>query len=335
MKYDTLRYVGHPSQKYYAQTVRLCDGKGDGMKLLEINNGNGLLLTFAPDRCMDLYRMNYRGDNYGYFSPVGYVAPAYYSDKGTDFFRSFTAGIMTTCGLCHLGSPCEDEGEQLGLHGRINAQPAEQSGWWMETVDGEEVFRIRARMEEARLFGEKLALERRITVHTACNRIDFEDTVINEGDTAQPLMLLYHLNMGYPLLDENAVLHIPALKTVARDARAEEGIDSWHKMQAPEPCFAEQCYYHTVKTDQNGWGAVSLFNPKLNKGIKIAFDTAFLHDFTEWKQLGERDYVLGLEQSNCKVDGRDKVRARGELEFIAPQETKVARFSLEAIDTQE
>lgn len=332
MKYEELRYLGHPSQKYYAQTTRLCGGKGDGMRLLEVNNGKGLFLTFAPDRCMDLYRMNYRGDNFGFFSPCGYVAPAFFSDKGTDFLRSFTAGMMTTCGLTYLGAPCTDNGEELGMHGRMSATPAEQASCLMEERDGEDVFVIRARMEEARLFAEKLSLNRKITVHTACNKVEFEDTIVNEGGEAQPLMLLYHLNCGWPLLDENAVLTVPAAKTVARDPRAEEGIDSWDKMLPPEQGFAEQCYYHTLKTDENGVAAVSLYNPKLGKGLKISFETSLLHNFTEWKQMGERDYVLGLEPSNCKVDGRDKARERGELEFIAPGEIRVARFSFEALD---
>lgn len=335
MKYSELSYMGHPSQKYRAELVRLCGGKGDGMRLLQIDNGNGLNLTLVPDRCLDPYRLSFRGDNYGFMSPCGLTAPTYYSDKGADFLRTFTAGFMTTCGLTFLGGACTDQGEELGMHGRINAAPAEELCWYVEEQDGEDVIVVRARMEEGRLFAEKLSLTRTVRIHTAENKIDFEDVIANEGGEEQPFMLLYHMNMGYPLLDENAEVFIPAEKTVSRDPRAEEGIDCWNRIDPPEQGFAEQCYYHTVKKDENGWGSVGLFNNKLQKGVKISFDTAILHDFTEWKQLGERDYVLGLEPSNCKVDGRDKARERGELEFIGRGEKKTVRYSVKAVCGEE
>ena len=43
-------YIGHASQLYGVEEHRLIGGKGDGMRLLEINNGIGLELTSSPDR---------------------------------------------------------------------------------------------------------------------------------------------------------------------------------------------------------------------------------------------------------------------------------------------
>ena len=65
----------------------------------------------------------------GYFSPAGYVAPAYYQDWGTNFLKSFTAGFLTTCGLTAVGNPCLDAGEALPLHGTISNVPAEHISW--------------------------------------------------------------------------------------------------------------------------------------------------------------------------------------------------------------
>ena len=82
--------TGHLSQLFSVEEMRLCGGKGDGMRILQMKNGKGLMATFVPDRCLDLYRLEYKGINLGFFSPAGYVAPAYY-DKN-EFLRSFTAG---------------------------------------------------------------------------------------------------------------------------------------------------------------------------------------------------------------------------------------------------
>ncbi len=77
--------------------MRLCGGKGDGMRILQMKNGKGLMATFVPDRCLDLYRLEYKGINLGFFSPAGYVAPAYYNKD--EFLRSFTAGFSPPAAL--------------------------------------------------------------------------------------------------------------------------------------------------------------------------------------------------------------------------------------------
>ena len=42
------KYIGHDSQLFGVEEHRLIGGKGDGMRLYEINNGKGLELTVSP-----------------------------------------------------------------------------------------------------------------------------------------------------------------------------------------------------------------------------------------------------------------------------------------------
>ena len=79
-------YLGHPSQLCSVEEVRLQGGKGDGMRLIQIRNAAGIELTVSADRCADISRLIFKGDNMGYFSPCGYVAPSYYDDRAA---RSF------------------------------------------------------------------------------------------------------------------------------------------------------------------------------------------------------------------------------------------------------
>lgn len=101
------KYLGHEQQLSGVEEHRLVGGKGDGMRLLEVRNGKGLECTVSADRCADLSRVTFMGRNIGYFSPCGYVAPAYYDKEGSNWLKSFTAGFLTTCGLTAVGSPCE------------------------------------------------------------------------------------------------------------------------------------------------------------------------------------------------------------------------------------
>lgn len=318
-------YIGHPSQVRGVEEHRLVGGKGDGMRLLQVRSGAGLEFTVSADRCGDLARLSYRGYNFGYFAPCGYVAPSHYDRDGAGFLKSFTAGFLTTCGLYAVGSPCEDEGERLPMHGSIGNTPAESLLW----EDSQEEISIRAKVRDAALFGHQMLLSR--TYRCRGNQLILEDEAENIGPRREPYMILYHFNIGYPLLDETSRLHIPAVSTVARDPRAQEGIAVWNKVEPPQRGFQEQCYYHTLE----GKPTVAIFNEKIGLGLAMQFDTAQLSCFTQWKQMGEYEYVLGLEPGNCNPDGRDIVRKKGALCYLEPGRKAQQRIQLTMLDTRE
>ena len=318
-------YIGHDSQVYGIEEHRLVGGKGDGMRLFEVNNGKGLMLTVSPDRNGDITRLRYRGINMSYMSPCGYVAPAYYDSIGTSWLKSFTAGFLTTCGLQAVGSPCKDGGEELPLHGSIANQPCEQAYWTEE--EGKLVVHTVTRDET--IFGSKLRLERKITVSTEENEFVICDTIRNTGDRVEPMEILYHMNMGYPLLDEDSIVTVPAAEVVPRDDHAAEDLANWMHMQKPTAGYQERCYYHKF-ADEKGYA--SIFQPKLNMGLSITFDAKELDGFVEWKMMGVRDYVLGLECGNCYPDGRDVMRKTGMLKFLQPGEVKEYRVKIRMMD---
>ena len=308
-------YIGHDSQVYGIEEHRLVGGKGDGMRLLEINNGKGVELTVVLDRCADISRLRYKGVNLSYFSPCGYVAPAYYDAAGANWLKSFTAGYLTTCGLQAVGSPCTDEGEELPLHGSIANIPAEQVYWLEEEGD----LVVYATIRDEGIFAPKLRMSREIRVSLRSNEFSIQDTIENTGDTKQPFEILYHMNMGYPMLDEDSILEIPSAEVLPRDEHAAEDIGNWMHMMKPEAGYVERCYYHKFP-DRNG--KAGIYQPKLGKGLEITFDAEELDGFVEWKMMGVRDYVLGLECGNCYPDGRDVMRKTGMLKFLEPGEKK-------------
>ena len=189
-------YIGHASQLYGVEEHRLVGGKGDGMRLLEINNGIGLELTSSPDRNGDISRLRYKGINMSYFSPCGYVSPAYYDRFGSHWLNSFTAGYLTTCGLQAVGSPCVDNGEELPLHGSIANQPCDHV-WWTES-DSELI--VHTNTTEEAIFGRKFVLSRELHVSLKENMFSIQDTITNNGDHKEPFEILYHMNMGLSLI---------------------------------------------------------------------------------------------------------------------------------------
>ena len=309
-------YIGHDSQLCGIEEHRLIGGKGDGLRLLEVRNEKGLELTVSPDRNGDITRLRFKGINMSYMSPCGYVAPTYYDNVGKNWLNSFTAGFLTTCGLEAVGSPCEDDEEVLPLHGTIGNLPCEHAYW----TEDEDYLTIHTVTKDETIFGRKLRLYREIKVSKKENVFDIIDTIENTGSRIEPMEILYHLNMGYPLLDEDSIVTIPSEQVKSRDAHAEEDIANWMHMEKPTVGYEERCYYHKF-ADENG--RASIYQPKLNVGLEITFNAKELDSFVEWKMMGVRDYALGLECGNCYPDGRDVMRRTGMLKFLQPGEKKV------------
>lgn len=307
-------YIGQEGQIYGIEEHRIIGGKGDGMRLLEIRNGKGMEMTVSPDRCADIARLSVFGSNLSYFSACGYVAPVYYQPAGTDWLKSFTAGFLTTCGLQAVGSPCTDEGEALSLHGSIANTPSEYVYWYEE----KDALIVKAQVRDEVIFGRKLRLDREIRVSLTENSFVIRDRIENTGDTVQPFEILYHMNMGYPLLDEDSIVEIPAKEIVPRDKHAAEDIENCLKMERPQEGYVERCYYHKFANKE---GCASIYQPKTGRKVTIRFDAEKLDGFVEWKMMGVRDYVLGLECGNCYPDGRDVMRKNGMLKFLQPGKT--------------
>lgn len=160
--YQKMReYIGDENQLMPFQLGKLVGGFQDGVSFAEIGNGGNLSVTVLPDRCMDIYQVRYKGKNMNYLAPCGIIAPEYYDAQGYRWLRSFFVGMLTTLGLQHLGKPSvRPDGEELGLHGRIDNTPAEQVRYTRGIENNQPTLLLEGCMKEARLFGENLTLHR-------------------------------------------------------------------------------------------------------------------------------------------------------------------------------
>ena len=314
-------YVGDFLQVRGAEQYILQNGKGDGMHFLYIRNGLGLECWISLDRGGDVSRLNFKGDNMGFYSPCGYVSPQYYDGVGAGFLKSFTAGFFTTCGLSAVGAPCNDEGEELPLHGTVSHIPAVLNG----IEEDNDCLTVKLTVSDKVIFGRKLVMKRVYKFSYTQNSFTVTDNVTNEGDEISPFMLLYHCNMGYPLLKENSIVRIPNNSVMPRDREAEKHTDTAIFMEKPQACFKERCYYYDI-AETGGLSQVGIFSPDINKGMIMSYKKEQLPCFTQWKMMGKTDYVLGLEPGNCNPDGRDVLRKNGKLKFLEPDCTAISEI---------
>lgn len=313
MTVDDLRErIGTLSQVLRVDEFVESQGPMRGARRIRMVNGGGIEVEIHPDRALDLGQTTVDGIPLAWMSPNGITAPQFYEPQGNGWLRTFGGGLMATCGLDTFGPPGEDQGVELGQHGRIGTQPATVTRA-EATVDG---VVVEGRVRQTGVFAENLLLERRISSSVGSDTVTVDDIVTNEGFEETPHMVLYHVNFGWPLLDEATTIDIPSSSATPRDAAAEVGIERRHEVGPPAPGFQEQVYRHDFDTDKQVWLRVA--NAKLNLEVALGFSAAALPCAYQWKMTGQGHYVLGIEPANCRnIFGRRAARAAGELPMLA------------------
>jgi hypothetical protein len=266
-------------------------------------------------------------------SQTGEAHPHAFEPEERGWLRSFYGGLVTTCGLSNAGAHNTDRGEALGIHGHISHLPAEEDGAWTEWDGDDATIVVAGTMREARVFDENLRLVRRIEAPVGGNEIRIEDRVENPGWKTSPLMLLYHLNFGWPLVSEDTEIVYAARGPVEpRDPVAERGLDRWNRLEPPQAGYEEQCFFHDVAADADGTATVLLVNRARQIGVRIAYGQNTLPHLTQWKMMGQGEYVCGIEPANCRVLGRAAERAAGRLQHIGAGEERRFRVTLAVLD---
>lgn len=327
---DLLERVGHPEQLAGLEPLVAADGRERGNRSFLAWNGGGLCFQVQADRCLDIGACRYRGVSVAWASPAGEVHPSFYEPEGLGWLRSFPGGLFVTCGLDQFGAPSEDQGERLGLHGRVGNLPARAVAHSAHWEGDEYLLEVSGEVRQARVFGENLVLRRRIRTGLGWNRLEVEDTVTNEGFKTTPHMILYHFNLGFPLVSPEARLALASEKVIARDEAAEAGLGEWNRFSPPIPGFREQVFRHLPRADAEGRVQLAVENPGLGLSLRLSYLKAELPHLFQWKMMGQGAYVLGLEPANCSgIEGRAAARERGDLPTLEPGASRTYHLRVE------
>ncbi|HEX2998987.1 MAG TPA: aldose 1-epimerase family protein [Armatimonadota bacterium] len=325
--------VGRMDQLCGVRAGMLTDGRAAGVRVADFWNGSGLEFSVLLDRGMDISAARWKGRSLCWRSPVGEVNPAYFDARGMEWLRSFVGGLVVTSGLRNVGSPGEDQGEQLNLHGRIDNLPAENvhvDAEW--DADGDYVIWASGKIREARVFGENVLLTRKVFTRLGANKLWIHDTVENQGHQRTEHLLLYHMNIGFPIVDEGSELIAPSREVRPRDAEAEKEKEAYASFHEPRPDYQEKVYYHQMVAGADGIVPVALVQRNAEAGtgfgVYVSYVQKELPQFVQWKMMGQGMYVVGLEPANCLVEGRAQERAAGRLQYLEPGERREYRLEI-------
>ncbi len=270
-------------QKAYIRRYTLTDGKENGLKVIELDNGR-LRVLLNESKGLDIMQLFHNGTNISFVSRNGFAL------RETPFLTRFEGGMLYTCGLDSIG-----DRNGFEPHGTFHCNPAKI----ISLIEDETSLQVVSEVEVTSLFGENLLFRRKITLPTAEEKLLIEDNLINRGTKKENYCLLYHVNLGYPMLDEGVKILSDIESIVPRTPYAKEKLALRDVFEAPIDNEEETCYFLKTKTD-----TISVVNQKINKRFTLKYSKDTLPCVVQWNSPASQDYALGIEPATCFLDDR-------------------------------
>ena len=286
--------INNSLQTGYIRRYTLSEGKENGLRVIEMNNGI-LRVLLNESKGLDIMQVWYKGVNMSFVSKNGFTA------REVAFGKRFEGGMLYTCGLDSIGGRAGFE-----PHGLYHNTPA-----LVTSVDHENL-QVTAEIEITALFGENLVMKRTVTLSKETGNLQLEDTLVNRGAREENYCLLYHINFGYPMLDEGVEIAADLSDIVPRTPKAAENSAELVKFAAPMDNEEERCYFLTNKGN-----SVSVTNKKLGTRAVVTYSKDTLPYLVQWNSPASQDYALGIEPATSFLDDGFCYRQIGPKETVS------------------
>jgi galactose mutarotase-like enzyme len=333
--FELLEAAAERSEVFGAETLQqpdcsitcqtLSEGMSAGVTLVRVQCGN-CQISLLPVRGMGIWKASCGDLELGWQSPVrGPVHPMFVpiaEANGLGWLDGFDE-LVCRCGLHSNGTPDFDQRGILlhPLHGRIANLPARNVV--IESVPERGELRISGDVYESRSHFHSLRL--RSTLIMRCDEDAFHivDEVTNLSACPTGIELLYHINLGEPVLGEGSRFIAPLRNVVPRDPRAAEDVKTWDRYLGPTVGYAEQVYFCDLLADAEGYTSALFAAPDGDRGMSLRFKTQQLPYFTLWKKTAAiaDGYVTGLEPATNFPNARSFEEECGRLKRLAGGET--------------
>ena len=316
----------------------LSGGLSDGVDIVTIDNGQ-VRLVVVPTRGMGIWQAKLGDETLGWQSPVrGPVHPKFvplFDPSGLGWLEGFDE-LVVRCGLESNGEPEFNEQGQVvyPLHGRIANRPAHFVEVTVDDSSG--TITVRGMVEETRFHFQKLRLEASVTVSMDSHSFTISDTVTNFGGTPAGMQMLYHINLGEPVLAPGDRIVAPVRSLLpAKEGDAIGDTEGWDVIGPPVAGQPEQCFYFDLDADESGQTQVLLKNAESTAGTVVEFNKNSLPCFTVWKNevASEDGYVLGLEPATNIPNTRTVESQHGRVVSLAPGETWSSELTIGRLST--
>lgn len=321
-------------------------GGSQSVRVAHVNTGAGLRFLVALDRGGDIIDASHNQHNLAYLSPVGLVPPNHAYHVEADWLNGWAGGLVTTCGPLNIGWPRALEGVKGSLHGHYSNTPASLD----EIVNpsprslatGHDEIKLRMTVRDARMFGPILEVKREIVCTLGVPALTIRDEVTNLGNTKVPHHYLYHVNFGYPLLDQGTRFiyrgkaeywEMPTMPKVMPSNAALNKIKVAPGPLAEHAGGGERGMIVQVEKDRAGQCHVGIINPKLKLGVELEYPSEALPRLANWQHFGPRGaYVTGLEPFYGSLLGVDRDKFPGANSHLEPGQSRSYKLTVRVAD---
>lgn len=330
---DVPREIQVADGRFHLDWSRWEDGKALGMHCLTIDTG-AIKTVILPARGMGIWKCWAGGAEFGWNSPVrGPVHPSLVpvgDPSGLGWLEGFDE-LLVRCGLLSNGAPDIDASGKVAypLHGRIANLPAHRIQIEVQPDVG--VLDVVGTVTESRFLMYSLELESRLRFRAGSSLIEIHDTVTNGRSTLGSMQLLYHINLGQPVLQSGAKLYAPLHRVAPRDERAASGVDRWSVCEGPASGYAEQVYYAEPLGGSGHWTEAMLSNRDETLGYSVHFDYSTLPVVNFWKNTAgvEDGYVFGIEPATGFPNARTFEENHGRVVQLQGGQSRTFKLKLE------
>lgn len=283
---------------------------GQSCRVAHFNTGGGLRTVIALDRGADLVEASFNETNFAFLTSNDYKPPSPAYNRESEWLVGWPGGLLTTCGPGLMGEPRREGGHEISLHGRFSNTPAAVTETTNPVLSaGETEMRLAAVIRDTRMFGASLEVRRTWRASLGQPWIELEDVVVNRGDETAPHGMLYHINLGYPLVDEGArlIYRGAASGHCLYAGLSSSELDGVKNVPGPDERFHganEGLVIIDSAADREGWVHTGIVNRQRGIGLEIAFPAELLPRLANWQHFGPRgSYVTALEPFNGSIFG--------------------------------
>ncbi|MBQ7164951.1 MAG: DUF4432 family protein [Clostridia bacterium] len=276
---------------------KIIEGREKGIDVIDCDTGK-IRFLLNVTKGLDIMQVYHEGQNVSFLSKNAFIA------YNLPFENRFEGGMLYTCGLDSMGGR-----DGYEIHGTYHKTVADVT----RAECTESGITVEATIINSALFGKNLVMKRRITADIGGETIKLNDTLTNEAFVDGNYCVLYHVNLGYPMLDEGGKIVTDAASVTPRTPWAKEKFNEVFDITAPLPAQEETCYFIRLNKPEAAY-----INEKLGKKFLLKFSGNTLPCFVEWKSMASGDYALGLEPCSAELDGGfryDTLPAKGSVDF--------------------
>jgi hypothetical protein len=311
---------------------RFIGGAADGVEVIEVDTG-AVQVVILPSRGMSIWQMTAAGIRFGWNSPVaGPIHPSQvpiFDPSGIGWLEGFDE-LVVRCGLHSNGAPEHDDQGRLlhPLHGRIANLAADSLSIEFDEASGR--MDVIGEILESRLFVQRLKLRSRVRFLAGSADVQLLDDVTNDLSKPATMQLLYHINVGTPILGEGSSLEAPIETLAPKDTLSASEVEQWNQFGGPQAGYAERVYFAKLRANESNQTSAMLRSSDGTSGLAVTYHVGRLPRFILWKNTAAQSdgYVVGLEPATNYPNVRSFEEKQGRVVTIEPGETESFRVTL-------